>query len=232
MKLYSHVVTADTGLAPNPFHGYCTTAVCTPSHSNAKLSIGDWLIGHTRKREGHRLIYAMRISDVLTMEGYFADPRFRDKKPKPIGALEEQCGDNFYYKEINRWKRLPSRFHNDSDALKKDLGKQMTGKSVFVAEHFYYFGQNTVIIPLYLNGVINNGQNTKKSYNPLVDDFVTWLEANHTPGIHGRPRDMADSSRDVGPMITDFLADCAVMPANQVAGQKVASIRRSGGGCR
>ena len=33
MKLYSHIFTADTGLAPNPFHGYCTSALCTPSHS-------------------------------------------------------------------------------------------------------------------------------------------------------------------------------------------------------
>ena len=31
MKLFSHIVKDDLGVAPNPFHGYCTTALCTPS---------------------------------------------------------------------------------------------------------------------------------------------------------------------------------------------------------
>jgi hypothetical protein len=59
MRLCSHVVTDDTGFAPNPFHGYCTGAVCTPSHKSAGLKEGDWLIGHSTKKDGHRLVYAM-----------------------------------------------------------------------------------------------------------------------------------------------------------------------------
>jgi hypothetical protein len=66
MRLCSHVIKHDTGLAPNPFHGYCTSAPCTPSHGKAKLEKGDWLIGNSPSKEGNKLVYAMRISQVLT----------------------------------------------------------------------------------------------------------------------------------------------------------------------
>src|SRR3972149_2464014 len=98
MKICSHVITNDTGLAPNPFHGYCTTALCTPSHMNARLKLGDWLIGNSIRDDGNRLVYAMHIAEVLSMDEYFHDSGFHAKKPKASGALDEQCGDNFYFR--------------------------------------------------------------------------------------------------------------------------------------
>jgi hypothetical protein len=91
MKICSHVIRSDTGLAPNPFHGYCTTALCTPSHMNARLQPGDWLIGHSPRAEGNRLVYAMHLAEVLTMENYFHDVRFQAKKPKPLGSPRTYC---------------------------------------------------------------------------------------------------------------------------------------------
>jgi hypothetical protein len=235
MKLCSHVVTDDTGLAPNPFHGYCTSAVCTPSHKNAQLERGDWLIGNSVKADRYRLVYAMQISEVLTMEDYFADPRFQAKKPNPDGTLEEQCGDNIYYKEKGRWRRLPSRFHNDCEIFKKDLRKKkdsdvVPGGPVFIARRFYYFGANRVDIPPRLSRVIKDRQGLSNTISPLADDFVTWLEANYTPGIHGRPRDQKDNSRQAGPMLTDYLADCMAVSAEQAASRPAPA--RSRGGCR
>ena len=36
-RLCSYVVRHDKGLAPNPFWGYCTLAVCTPNHAGVRL---------------------------------------------------------------------------------------------------------------------------------------------------------------------------------------------------
>ena len=84
MRLCTHVITHDCGLAPNPFHGYCTTALCTPSHMRANLKKGDWLIGISPRSDGNRLVYAMRISEPpLSMNEYFHDARFESKKPTP-----------------------------------------------------------------------------------------------------------------------------------------------------
>jgi hypothetical protein len=36
-----------------------------PSHMKAKLQKGDWLIGNSTRKDSNRLVYAMRISEVL-----------------------------------------------------------------------------------------------------------------------------------------------------------------------
>jgi hypothetical protein len=214
MKICSHVITHDTGLAPNPFHGYCTSALCTPSHRRAKLGKGDWLIGNSQKQDGHRLVYAMRISEVLDMNTYFYDARFRHKKPKPEGTKTEQCGDNIYYRQSDsRWLRIPSRFHNELGNFIKDIGKDSAGRPVFVSEHFYYFGDSRVVIPHQFADIIKKGQNTKSTTGRLADDFVIWLETNHRPGVLGTPRDMSDRRNQRGQMITSGCAD-GIQPAS------------------
>jgi hypothetical protein len=159
MRLCSHVITHDTGLAPNPFHGYCTSALCTPSHMKAQLKEGSWLMGNSEKGDGYRLVYAMRISKRISMYDYFHDDRFGHKKPKPGGTPEEQCGDNIYCTDLaGKWKRLPSRFHNKCSNFKQDTGNDPAGRPVFVAEHFYYFGSRRVDIPDELEGIIKRGK--------------------------------------------------------------------------
>ncbi len=181
MKLCSYVVKYDTGLAPNPFHGWCTSAVCTPSHMNASLQEGDWLIGHSPRDEGNQLIYAMRLTEKsLTMEEYFDDPRFEAKKPDLHGDAAQQCGDNLYYRDDNgQWVRLPSRFHNKSENFIKDVGTDLKGRPVFVSQDFYYFGKNRVDIYNDLRGVIKDKQGIKYTEGTLAEAFVTWLENNH-----------------------------------------------------
>jgi hypothetical protein len=128
MRLCSHVVTHDTGLAPNPFYGFCTSAVCTPSHMRAKLEKGEWLIANSQNKDGNQLVYAMRISEMLSMNEYFDDKRFASKKPKPNGEDIEQCGDNIYHQDKDAtWKRLPSRFHNDRGNFTQDVGTNRRG---------------------------------------------------------------------------------------------------------
>jgi hypothetical protein len=206
MRLCSHVIKHDAGLAPNPFHGYCTTALCTPSHMGLLLKEGEWLIGNSRKKDGSRLVYAMRISDTLTMDQYFHDPRFEGKKPKPYGTPIEQCGDNIYYKRDAKWTRLPSRFHNCPKDCIKDV-RYGDRPVVFVAEHFYYFGCRPVVIPDNLRGVIQSGRGCSYKDN-VAHDFVTWLEANHEPGVReNTPRDIRDRAAEPGPMLTDWIAD-------------------------
>lgn len=233
MKLCSYVIKADSGLAPNPFHGFCTNALCTPSHMNAKLHPGDWLIGNSPKSDGNRLVYAMRIAEVLHMDDYFNDSRFQAKKPNPLGSSQDQCGDNFYYLDHGQWKRLPSRFHNSPTSFLQDVGKNRAGRPVFVANHFYYFGDRRVAIPDRLSRVIRGVQGIQYTEGHLVDDFLLWLVANHEPGVLGRPKDMTDKSDELGTMITDypiFGAAAATAPARKRFPAEAR--RRRYGGCQ
>lgn len=207
MRVCSHVVTVDSGLAPNPFHGFCTTAICTPSHMNARLLPGDWLMGNSPKADGNRLVYAMRVSEVLGMDHYFKDPRFAAKKPNPYGDAKDQCGDNFYYLVKEEWRRIPSQFHNDHRSFLKDIGKNRTGRPVFVAEHFYYFGANRVTIPARFSPVIRRVQGIQYMEGELAEEFVSWLEDNFDSGVRGNPKDLGDRSKKALPMITELPPD-------------------------
>lgn len=74
MTLYSYVLRSDTGFAPNPFYGYCTLATCKPDIRRL-ARIGDWVIG-TGSVENvgpGRLVYAMRVEAVLTLDQYDED---------------------------------------------------------------------------------------------------------------------------------------------------------------
>ena len=90
MRLCSYVVKSDTGLAPNPFWGYCTLAVCTPNHMGIRAQRGDWFIGITAIDRGNRLVFAMQVAEVLPFERYYSDPRFDKKKPVVNGAWRQR----------------------------------------------------------------------------------------------------------------------------------------------
>jgi hypothetical protein len=99
MTYFSYKIEHDYGLAPNPFGGYCTLAVCKPTiRNNRNLEIGDWIIGtgSAKLHKLHHLIFAMRLEEKITMEEYWSDPRFQYKKPVINGSLVQMYGDNFY----------------------------------------------------------------------------------------------------------------------------------------
>lgn len=80
-KIYSYVVEHDDGFAPNPQGRLCTLARCKFSRSNRPNIVelaqeGDWIIGtggaNLRKSAGHgKLIYAMRVTEKISLEEYF-----------------------------------------------------------------------------------------------------------------------------------------------------------------
>ena len=85
MNMFSYKLDHDYGLAPNPFGGYCTLAVCKSAiRSNKNLQIGDWIIGtgSAKLKNLYHLIYAMRLEEKITFQNYWEDERFQYKKPK------------------------------------------------------------------------------------------------------------------------------------------------------
>jgi hypothetical protein len=148
---------------------------------------GDWFVGTTTATRGNKLVYAMQVSEVLPFERYYNDTRFEKKKPVVKGTWRQRCGDNMYYKdETGRWKQHRSLHHRDQPTIKKDLRHP----SVFIAEHFYYFGDKAVEIPAEYKDLIWTRHGCKCNHPPeTVRDFLDWLQINFRPGTHGRPYD-------------------------------------------
>ena len=93
-RLFTYVVAHDTGFAPNPFHGFCTLAVCKPRiRKGAK--IGDWIIGtgsgaKGKGREGN-IVFAMRVTEDMAFDQYWNDPSFPGEETRlesggPVGV--------------------------------------------------------------------------------------------------------------------------------------------------
>lgn len=112
----------------------------------ARLTTGDWIVGvagkSLRERIGRsdqwRLVYAMKIREVLTLKEYFESPSYQFKKPKWNGVSAEMCGDNFYAPCLKRGNGLR---HTGATEEHKGLEeKDCRGNRVFIGAESYYFG--------------------------------------------------------------------------------------------
>ena len=128
-KYYFYRMTYDTGFAPNPFGKYLTLAACTPNHCRSNVHIDDYIVGvealgFAKKRIGVKyktdvkqsLIYIAKISEVLTLDEYFKDIRFKYKKYTRKESWIERRGDNVYFKDGNHWKWTEGHDHDPENS--------------------------------------------------------------------------------------------------------------------
>jgi len=194
MRLFSYVLRYDNGFAPNPYGRYCTLATCKPQirrHAHR----GDWVVGVGSKNNvgNGKVIYAMLVSEVLSIEEYNADSRFHYKKPDLEGKPIQRCGDNIYYKEKSgRWRQRPS-LHGPGD-MNHDLG----GQNVLIARHFFYLGADAEPIPARYMALVCRGRGHRCKFpDELVEGFVAWLFATLPAGQHGDPSNALPSVPEV-----------------------------------
>lgn len=201
-KLYSYVMTHDSGFAPNPFFGYLTLATCMADIRRTK-SVGDWVAGFAGKTlvrkcralgvpiPHHGLIYLMQVDEILSLDEYFNDLRFQQKKAIPLGTndITLERGDNIYQSDGNgNFSQLENDNHDEGELL-----KDTKGKNVLIAKQFYYFGRNCPVPEaswLSLNVRVPDryiGLGCK-SDGPALDQMVSFLQVQgHRPGVIGTP---------------------------------------------
>lgn len=195
MNVFSYKVEHDLGLAPNPFHGFCTLAVCKSSiRRNKNLNEGDWVVGTGSKSLNNlnRLIYAMKVEEKLPIEKYWDDPRFQSKKPIIGGSLVKMYGDNIYHQnfETKEWIQVDSA-HSLDDGFTNDehLRRDTSGEYVLISQEFYYFGENAPEIPKELREICSTSRDMEylNKSDEVKKAFIEWLESNFEIGIHGDP---------------------------------------------
>lgn len=198
-RIHSYVVRYDSGFAPNPFYEYCTLATCKPS-IRRNANIGDWVVGSGSNalgvRRGGFLVYAMRVTEVMTFDEYDADLRFVCKKPYRTGSRKQSCGDNIYFRNspASPWQQRDS-FHSKPDGLlNPDHVARDTGVNrILISNDFVYFGgegpefPNTLIDrqgrPLYKKGI---GLTTFDE-TQLIVNFEKWIRSLDVSGYQGAP---------------------------------------------
>lgn len=187
MKLHSYVVTHDTGFSPNPLWGFCTLADCKPTIRRT-ATIGDWIVGLSPKANGNRLIYAMKIDEILPYGQYFQDSRFVKKIPDYFKKMVvHKCGDNIYRPLQNGdFQQLQSMHSNGLQENPASKAHDLGGKKVLISKTFYYFGSSAPGLPETLND-LKVGRAHKNRFLPdIVASFINFI-SRQTAGVNAPP---------------------------------------------
>jgi hypothetical protein len=173
-RIYRYILTTDDGAAPNPFGGFCTLAICKPGIRRTARH-GDWVLGF-QSRAHDRLIYAMEVQECLTFARYWKDPRFKRRRPsdrsiptdniyKPSGRMTIDGAPELVW--------VPNNVH-EKDHQRRDL----SGKSVLIAERFWYFGSYAAPLPARLAHLQPHSRGHVVQKNRRPDDvniLRNWL---------------------------------------------------------
>ena len=188
-RLYSYIVRYDTGFAPNPFHGYCTLASCKHRIRGA-ADVGDWIIGtgsKSRQRDGY-LVYAMRVTETMSFDEYWKDPRFQNKKPVKNSDGERACGDNIYYRDptTNQLCQMTGYFHHACD-----MTRDTKADRVLISDDFIYWGKDGPPLPEYSGvSLLVKTQGYKCRFpEAAVEQFGDWFGGLDRKGVRGNPMD-------------------------------------------
>lgn len=195
VRLYSYIVTHDTGFAPNPFWGCCTLANCKPVIRRA-ASEGDWIVGLSRKADGNRVVYAMKVDEIIDFATYFRDARFMGKRPDfTKSAVVYKCGDNIYEPLSNgNFRQLRSTHSSGEHENPKTKAHDLKGRNVLIGRKYVYFGIDGPELPPDLE-VLKVGRAHKCRFTrEVVESFIAFI-SRFKGGVIGRPAKWSEHDR-------------------------------------
>lgn len=204
-RIYIYVVVRDFGFAPNPYHGHCTLATCAP-RIRASAQVGDWImgVGGNRLKATGKIIYLMKVSEVLSFNTYWVDPRFSRKKPLRNGSSVMMVGDNIYHQETDGgpWIQADSHHSNlDGSTNRLNLETDTSSNNVLISDHFYYFGKSALEVDLASLGYKNRrGHRKMLLSDENVFGLIHRIELDHKIGINSvgdDPFDFLEASKRV-----------------------------------
>lgn len=176
-RLFSYTIPVDDGAAPNPFHGMCSLAICKPGIRRVAKT-GDWVAGLGSKNAPRgdlsgRLVYAMRVEEVMSLADYdrLAPSRWPGRIPDLLSRdLADRLGDCIYDYSAGT-PRQRAGVHGPQNQT-----VDLSGVNVLISTDFYYFGSRAIPLPQHLMRICHQTQGHRSDLNaPHVDPFVYWL---------------------------------------------------------
>jgi len=140
-----------------------------------------------------RTIYAMRVSEKLTMAEYDQRCRakLRVKLPDPHSEEPQEWAGDAVWDFLVSPPR-PRRSTHDEGNRKTDLG----GEYALLSDQFFYFGKAAQMLPDHLLGLVKQGPGHRAQANAaLLKPFLAWIE-RQKPGVHGEPQEWERGSQE------------------------------------
>lgn len=194
LRLFSYVIDHDVGFAPNPFGGLCTLAACKPMIRN-QAHIGDYVIGTgstARGKRPRRLIYWMKVNEVVDIQQYWEGRPYRRKRPLLSGSVAQQYGDNIYHRvagELVQEDSFHSQPHGVIDLPNFNRDTNRTTR-VLVGRDFAYYGADPRMMPPEYDDFIRKGQGHLSRFDAArLAAFLEWLLGDARRGLLAEPSD-------------------------------------------
>lgn len=175
MDVWTYVITVDAGAAPNFDLGLTTLTVCKPRiRKSAKR--GDLILAFNGKRlnpnEPHSVRWAGVVTDIISLQDYWADKRFQGKKPG-----QSQKPDNIYRPtRSGKLKQVSNTTHRP-----EDYSRDVNGENALVLNPSWYFGPELALLPQSFNLrmiVGRRGHRCSPMDNRTWRKLENWLKRN------------------------------------------------------
>lgn len=139
----------------------------------------------------------MQVDEILTFDEYWADGRFRRKRPDLAGSRKIAFGDNIYHSDgAGGWNQLDSH-HSMHDGAPNPLNVTTDTRvsRVLISQHFIYWGGDGPEIPAELRAFgperedlcsATQGHRCRFT-DEMVAAVVQWIEGFGQRGLQGRP---------------------------------------------
>jgi len=190
-QLFSYIIPNDFGAAPNPFWGLMTLVIFKPVIRRT-AKIGDWIVGIGNRNKtifsgkyGGKLVYAMQVSEIMSMKDYdvYCAANLPNKIPDRSSTDKQLwMGDSIY--DFSKQKpKVRSSVHTIQDR-EHDLG----GINALLSNKYFYFGQNAIELPEYLQEIADVKRYHKCNFSKNVAvGFIDWI-STFKVGVHGNPQ--------------------------------------------
>lgn len=195
-KIYSYILKYDSGAAPNPFWGICTLTICKPQ-IRLKAHIEDWIIGICSKNAkcnnsihcdpSDRIIYAMKVTDIKTLNEYdrYCKTSLKGKIPDwSSGDWQRMAGDCIYDYSEELEPAIRNSVQNENDRQ-----RDLSGENALLSDRFYYFGEAAEPLPENLKQLIKRGTGHKIIEEVfIISTFEKWISQFERNKIYADPQ--------------------------------------------
>jgi hypothetical protein len=152
---------------------------------------GDLIVGTAPSPNQDKVVFCMEVTEVLTFDEYWADPRFKLKKPNFYSSTKAAFGDNIYRSHAGGWLQADSHHtHADGSPSVDNIETDTSTNRVLVSSNFSYWGRSKVVLPAYLRAIIKTGPGHKSSSidSNVRRDLKAWFDGSER-GLIGTPQD-------------------------------------------
>ncbi len=177
MRVWSYVITTDRGSAPNYDRPSVTLTICKP-RIRMRAQKGDFVLafnGHTLASIPHSVRWAGIISEVLPMEQYWEDPRFRGKRPD-----RSETPDNIYRMIDGALSQVPNNSHGQGS-----IATDLHGKNALIFSQAWHMGDDRPVLPEVFNLWVTANRRLERLREISAEEWIKlrgWLDA-HNCGI-------------------------------------------------